>query len=280
MKLSGWIIGVWTLAIIGGVKGAEAGQGVDAHRAYSLAGWNIVESENFRFCSRGALKLNDSLVRAAESLRANLAARWLAESALAPWSPKCDVVLHTTTAAYLAAVPGGSQTVGSSLINTADGRVSLRRIDIRADRPGWFRAALGHELTHVVLADTFPDGRLPAWADEGMAVLADSGVKQEAHLRDLRSAQSLRRAFRLVELFALEGYPAAERQAAFYGQSASLVSYLVTRATPEHFVRFVHAAESDGYESAVRKVYGLRGVHELERHWLQYVSTSDTLARN
>lgn len=277
MKLSAWL--VFAGALAGGVR-TDASQPDKSHRAYTSAGWNIVESENFRFCCRGPLNLDAAVIGATESLRGDLTARWLAQSAPAQWGPKCDVVLHTTAAAYLAAVPGGDRTLGSSLINLADGRVCGRRIDIRADRPGWFRAALGHELTHVVLADKFRDGGLPAWADEGMAVLADSVVKQQAHLRDLHSAHSLRQTFRLVELLAMGGYPAAERQAAFYGQSASLVRYLVARGTPDQFVNFIHTAGSDGYESAVREVYGLRGVQELERHWLQHVSTSGTLARN
>lgn len=279
MKSSFWLALAYVLSLLSGAH-AATNHGEATYGTYTAAGWNMLESDNFRFCSKGPLKLDASLIKATESLRSELAARWLAEQAAGRWSPKCDVVLHATAAAYLSAVPGGGQTVGCSLIHMADGRVTGRRIDIRADRPGWFGAAFGHELTHVVLADKFSDGRLPAWADEGMAVLADSGVKQDAHQRDLHVARSSRRTFRLVELFALDGYPAAERQAAFYGQSASLVRYLVARGTPEQFVTFLIAAGSDGYDSAARKVYGLRGVRELERDWLQYVSTSGTLARN
>lgn len=250
-------------------------------RSYTAAGWNIVESQNFRFCSRGRLNLNDSVVQETERLRRQLAEQWLVEDG-APdaWRPKCDILLHTTTAAYLRSVPGGEQTVGSSIISTADGRVVGRRVDLRADRPGWLKAALAHELTHVVLADRFPDGRLPAWADEGMAVLADAHTKQDAHFRDLRAAQSQRRAFRLVELFALNGYPSSDRQAAFYGQSASLVRYLIGQGTPAQFVRFVRAADVGGYEAAVRDIYGLPGVRELERRWLQHLDVADAVAKN
>lgn len=279
MRLSGWLVVAVMLAWPGMVCGDTA-QASSLRRCYTSAGWNIVESENFRFCCRGRLDVDAAIVRTVESLRSELATAWLGEPSSGQWSPKCDIVLHTTVAAYLAAVPGGDQTVGSSLIDLGEGRVTGRRIDIRADRPGWLRAAVAHELTHLVLADKFADCRLPAWADEGMAVLADTAAKQDAHLRDLHSARSLRRAFRLVEMFALDGYPSADRQAAFYGQSVSLVRYLVSRGTPEQFVRFVRAAETDGYESAVRDIYGLRGVGDLERHWLQHLNTSGRLARN
>jgi hypothetical protein len=135
-------------------------------------------------------------------------------------------------------------------------------------------------MTHIVLADRFADGALPAWADEGMAVLADPDSKQDAHFRDLRMARTQRSTFRLVELFALSGYPSAERQAAFYGQSASLVRFLVARGTPDQFVRFMRAAADDGYEVAVRDVYGMQGVRDLERRWLQDVNVAYTVAKS
>ena len=256
-------------------------EGASKHRAYKSGSWNILETENFRFCSRGRLAVGETLIDTTERMRSTLGETWLGpQRPQEAWHPKCDIVLHSTSEDYLRAVPGGDQTVGCSLINTHEGRVVGRRIDIRADRSGWLDAALRHEMTHIVLADRFPDGVLPAWADEGMAVLADPNSKQDAHSRDLRIARSQRSTFRLVELFALNGYPSPERQAAFYGQSASLVRFLVGRGTPAQFVRFVRAASDDGYEVAVREVYGMEGVRDLERRWLQDVSVSGALAGN
>jgi hypothetical protein len=273
-----------SLFILGAVAQAAVAQAEAAstkRRAYVSGGWNVLETENFRFCSRGRLTLSDGLLEATEQMRATLAEMWLGEQGPQDaWCPKCDIILHSTSRDYLRAVPGGDQTVGSSLINTDKGRVVGRRIDIRADRPGWMNAALGHEMTHIVLADRFADGALPAWADEGMAVLADPGSKQDAHSRDLHIARSQRSTFRLVELFALNGYPSPERQAAFYGQSASLVRFLVARGTTTQFVDFMRAAGDDGYEAAIRKVYGMQGVRDLEHRWLQEVSVASSLADN
>jgi hypothetical protein len=266
-----------TLLLLGAVLEAEGASA--KRRTYVSGGWNVLETDNFRFCSRGRLTLSDALLEKTEQMRSTLAEHWLGEqSPDQAWRPRCDIILHGTSEDYLRAVPGGDQTVGCSLINTAEGRVVGRRIDIRADRPGWLQSALGHELTHIVLADCFADGALPAWADEGMAVLADPDSKQDAHSRDLEMARTKRSTFRLVELFALNGYPSPERQAAFYGQSASLVRFLVSRGTPDQFVRFVRAGADDGYEVAARDVYGMQGVRDLERRWLQDVSVADTLA--
>lgn len=247
------------------------------YRTWHSSGWTVLESANFRFCCVGRLTISDRLVEATEKLRIDLAEKWLGGAEA--WQPKCDLVLHATSAAYQRAVPGGQQTAGSGLIEVEGGKVVRRRIDIRADRPGWFDAALGHELTHVVLADLFPDGAVPAWADEGMAVLSDPSPKQDLHLRDLRLARQQRATYRLVELFALDGYPPAERHATFYGQSASLVRFLVARGTPEQFARFVRTASDHGHDRALREIYGMQGVEELERRWLRHLSVPASLVR-
>ena len=272
----------WALTICGasfapfGVTVAASG----SERCRSVAGgWNVIESANFRFCSRGKLSLSDKTIQATESLRERLSAKWSGKPSAAPaWRPKCDIILHGTAAAYRSAVPGGGQTLGSSVIDVANDAVVTRRIDIRADQPGWFDGVLAHELTHLVLADLFPGGRVPAWADEGMAMLADPAGKQDAHLRDLWLAQSQRGTFRLVELLAMQDYPSPDRQAAFYGQSVSIVQYLVERGTPAQFVQFVRTGAERGYEQALRDTYRFNGVAELERHWGQYSRTVGALA--
>lgn len=234
--------------------------------------WTICESANFRFCCRGTRTASQQTVLRAETLKSKLAGQWLGGAAQdsAAWTPKCDIILHATLASYLRSVPGGEQTVGSSLIEADHGRVATRRIDIRADKRGWFAEALAHELTHVILADVFPEGRVPHWADEGMAVLADPVAKQKAHFQDLRFARSARSAFRVVELLSLEGYPQPHRQAAFYGQSASIVRFLVERKSPSHFVKFIQTAEEQGYERALRNHYRIDGVRHLESLWGRY----------
>lgn len=244
----------------------------------SLGEWKICESANFRFCCRGRATASQETVEAAEALRSKLAAKWLGDDAPTEerWKPKCDVILHTSLASYLQAAPGAEQTVGSSLVEVERGQIVTRRIDIRADRPGWFASALGHELTHVVLADVFPNGNVPHWADEGMAVMADPAEKQNAHLRDMHVARGSRSALRVIELLALEGYPRPEQQAAFYGQSASIVRYLVERDSPERFVKFVRSAAKQGYEQALRDEYSIGGVRDLETRWARYVQREAT----
>lgn len=264
-----------------GHAGEEAACGCAGKPEYTTTtsgGWTICESANFRFCCRGRATASQETVAKAEALKAKLALKWLGAEAEADkdWRPKCDVILHTSAGSYLQAAPGGEQTLGSSLIEVERGQIVTRRIDLRADRTGWFNDALGHELTHVVLADVFPGGNVPHWADEGMAVLADTPAKQNAHFRDLQIARGSRSTLRLVELLALDGYPRPDQQAAFYGQSASIVRYLVERDGPEQFVRFVRGAAKRGYEQALREDYQINGIQGLELHWARYVQREST----
>ncbi|MEX2121529.1 MAG: hypothetical protein WD847_18210 [Pirellulales bacterium] len=169
------------------------------------------------------------------------------------------------------AVPGGAQTAGSSLVEIEHERVVTRRIDVRANRADWLTSALPHELTHLVLADLFVDRPIPRWADEGMAVLADTPAKQNEHLAAFHDAFARHNSLRLVELVGLQEYPAVG-QGVFYGQSVSLVDFLVQQGTPDRFARFLRSSVESGYESALRTTYRIDGIADLERRWRQGLS--------
>jgi hypothetical protein len=241
--------------------------------------WHVVETANFKIYCYGTSGVSPETAAACESLRNKLAARWLAD-AQDVWSPKCNLVLHSSDEGYLREVgAAGRSTAASTLIDRTAGRVSLRRIDVKATRPGWQEGALGHELTHVLLADRFARHALPRWVDEGVAILADTSDKQRRHRQDLDDALAARREFRLIELVTLIDYPDAQRWGTFYGQSASLVEYLVGRFGERPFLDFVEAAGKHGYERALATAYQL-STAELERQWRAHVaSTSATASR-
>lgn len=203
-----------------------------------------------------------------EALRKNLQERWLGSVKRVDWSPKCDIVVHGSLDSYLRhAGAEAKNSLGASRIALERGRVAARRIDVRADKPGWFDAVMPHELTHIVLADEFPQGTLPAWADEGMAVMADSPMKQALHLRDYHVTRTGRVSGTLTGFMTQRDYPCGHEIPAFYGRSVSLVRFLVDRKSPAEFVRFLHCAETRGYDAALRDCYGIDGAAALERQW-------------
>ena len=240
--------------------------------------WLVEETENFSICY--PLKRYDPATGIAlEKARTELQAAWLPANADTRWRPKCQIVLHASAAGYLQAVGRGAQaTSGSALVDFDQGRISARKIDIRGDRADWFSAALTHELTHVVLADRFISVAIPHWADEGMAILADTPDKQDRHAVDLREALGGRSEFRLAELLSLGGYPHPTRMGAFYGQSASLVDYLTTIGTREQLVTMVERATTEGYDVALREIYSIESVRHLERDWRQHLASDKTAA--
>jgi hypothetical protein len=149
-----------------------------------------------------------------------------------------------------------------------DKSISRRQLDIRGDTSEGL-AAVPHELTHIVLADLLGGRQPPRWADEGMAILADPLRKRQLHERDLRDGVSRRLSFRAVELLTLDSYPQSSRVPSFYGQSASITAFLVSRGHPATFVAFLRDALDRGYDSALKTRYDIAGISELERIWWQ-----------
>ena len=230
------------------------------------------QSENFTVTSRSADHDAREAARACEQLRARLRLQWCGDAANGQWTPKCELVIHAGRHDYLATVgSGAARTFGSSLLDFGrDKRISKRRIDLRGDSSAGM-AALPHEMTHVVLAELL--GRQPPrWADEGMALLADPPEKRSRHEQDLGQALSAGRTFRLAELLTLETYPHPSRVPAFYGQSASLTALLAGRDTPARFVEFLKHSSAHGYDAALKQIYAIDGVGQLERLWLEEVS--------
>jgi hypothetical protein len=238
----------------------------EANTASEVTGTALAAaSENFDVqCHPGCCDARQ-LARSCEQWRDHLRDRWLGQQGGAGWSPRCVVVAHARRQTYAVAVGrGGSQSFGSTWIDTKGNQVAARRVDLLMDGAGQL-SALGHELTHVVIADAFPGKQPPPWANEGMALLADSAAKQASHARDVTAARRAQTAFHCAELLVLEGYPRNDRIPAFYGQSAALVRLLAEADEPSQFVGFLRLAEKSGYDHALRATYGIAGASELER---------------
>lgn len=207
-----------------------------------------------------------------EQWKHRLSRQWLGQAACRHWETRCVVVVHRSASAYRRAVGAPVATAGASTLHVGAHGVLERRIDLRGDQLEAALAALPHEMTHVVLADLFSDLPPPAWADEGMATLADLPSKQARHAADLRTALVSGRCYRVVELLAMVDYPPPSRMHVFYAQSASLVQFLAELGGRESVPRFVLAAREVGYDAAVRSLYRLDGVGELEERWRRHAA--------
>jgi hypothetical protein len=229
--------------------------------------WLTSETPNFKiFCPPDVPVVE--IGRDCETLRSRLIAKWFGDSNPSVWSPKCLVVLHPSRSSYLNSVGlEAADTAGSSVVVCRAGKVVSRRVDLRGDRIDFRTAALPHELAHVVLADLFPGRSLPRWADEGMAILEDSVSKRSLHLRDLQAAWADGRLFHLRDLLQMREYPSHQNWGVFYGQSVSVVEYLVSRSDTRQFVNFLARLAKEDLDAALRETYAIADAEELDRLW-------------
>jgi hypothetical protein len=133
-------------------------------------------------------------------------------------------------------------------------------------------STLRHELTHVVTAAAGESalGTLPAWLDEGTAVFGQGDP--EGFGNAVEQAIDRGAVFSLRQITSSPGDPSAVNL--FYGQSWSVVNYLVERYGPEKFAQlFAEVKSGKRIDTALEAVYGFdqdgldnewRAAHGLE----------------
>lgn len=236
--------------------------------------WLYQRTANFRIWSSGTEAEARRLGGVCEGLRTRLRGSWLGDQNDSPWTPACDIVVHANREEYVRQLgPGSEQTSGCASIDLNSGRVVLRRVDLRGDATAWMSESLPHELTHVVLADRFCHQQISRWADEGMAILAEPIAKQALRDRDFKLAVANQKIFHVAELISRNTYPPVHLRAAFYGQCSSLVKLLVNRGTPRQFADYLELSMLEGHDQALREVYQIEGVAQLEQIWQRQLAS-------
>lgn len=208
------------------------------------------------------------IIEEAESLRRMIARRLVGLEVTDPWQPRCLLAIHTTPDAFTSAVGVPPSVVsGATSLEFAGDDVSLRRVDLMSDGitiPG----ALAHELVHVILGDLFLTTPPPRWADEGLAIMFDTSELQRRHEDDFQKARRSGQAWPLRELFELELQPTdGVRQRIFYGQSASVVRWLLAKAGTESLLRCLDDAGFEGHAAAIGRHYGFPSIEAMEAAW-------------
>lgn len=214
----------------------------------------------------------EQVALAAEAARDTQLKRWGDPARGLPWSPRCEVVLFPTSADFSRETGQPADSPGFSTMGMNEGKVVLRRVLLRMDHPATLKAVLPHEVTHVVLADLFPQKQIPRWADEGMAVLAEPSVEQRQRASELNDPLATGKLFKLNDLMTMD-YPESRHWPLYYAQSVSLTRFLVESESPAAFVKFVRAAQEVGFEPALKQVYRIRGFEELQARWLTFAKT-------
>jgi tetratricopeptide (TPR) repeat protein len=233
-------------------------------------GWTASESANFRVFHHQSAEFGARILQLAESSRMTQYERLYGPGATT-WLPRCDIFLHATGLEYAKATGKQPQAPGHSTLEVNQGKVVRRRIDLVADHPSLFAGTLPHEITHVILADLFPDPLLPRWADEALAVLAEPRGNVDRYLRLMPKLKQEGRLFAVGQLIAMQDFPDPARITAFYVESVSLVDLLVSERGEKKFLIFLRDSQRYGPEQALDRNYQIKGFADLQKHWLSKI---------
>jgi hypothetical protein len=232
-------------------------------------GWQVAETANFRLLHQHSRSLAEAVLRTAERTRTDQLSKWFGEVG-GDWEPKCRICLYPTGEAYGEATGAPVNPGGGHTDVRADGsRVISRCIHVHGARSYLLQGVVPHEVTHAVLAGRLGDSRVPRWADEGMAILAEAPKNIDMHLRYLPRMRADDALFRMRALIEMRDYPEPRELGVFYAQSVSLVDFLSRQKGTERFASFVRDGERGGYAESLRKHYGWSFV-ELDRHWRRH----------
>lgn len=205
----------------------------------------------------------------AEHHRARASQKWL--GSVPTWAQPCAI--HFTPMA--AGAPVGVTTFtfgrkeGAPVVESAT-------MELKGEFLSVLNNELPHEVTHAVVAHHFAKP-LPRWADEGIALQAESFDSQFYHETKARELLNLGRGIRLRVLFRMTEYP--QDLLVLYAQGHSVVRFLLLREidskgqTPEtRLLRFVNSGSAENtaesWDKAARDYFGFKTVDDLEEAWL------------
>jgi hypothetical protein len=194
----------------------------------------------------------------AEHYRREKAIEWLGKD-LPKWSKPCRVRVKITT-----------QGCGGATSFAFDkGKVLSQDMHLEGSLDRILSDCLPHEVTHTILAHWYGKP-LPRWADEGMALLSESSDSQVRHAAMMSRILDEGRRIPLRHLLPSHEFP--RDVMALYTEGYSLTDFLVKAGDRNTFLKLVRQGEQDGWDEAVRALYGWKTVEALEKAWLASVS--------
>jgi tetratricopeptide (TPR) repeat protein len=233
----------------------------------SAAGWTKTESANFRLMHHLAPAQAQTVLQALEKARSSAFEKWFASAGSNNWTSRCDVYVHPTADDYTRSTNADARWQGRTTFEVIDRRLTKRRIDLVGDNPEIITATIPREVTHVVVADVFPDPMLPRWAEFAMAVLAEPRENVQRYLQALPRLAHDHKLLAVGSLIQLKDYPDAATITAFYVQSVSLVDMLANEKGTQNFALFLQSAQRYGFERALKDSYGIKSYAALQEHW-------------
>jgi hypothetical protein len=231
-----------------------------------LDDWQVAETPHFRILHNQPKELVDRVGRVAEDTRLKLQRKWFGDDTI-DWDGRCSVYLHPDRAKYNAKA-GIPNALGHTRTFSWGKDVQSRSIHLPAQQPKMLEDVLPHEVSHSVLAVRF-QGRTPRWADEGMAMLAETApaiVECIGRLPKYKKDHSLFALDILMQTEETDHFQSLE----YYSQSASLVQFLTALKGPQAFTAFLQTSLVKDYPTALKQHYEITGFSDLQKRWQAY----------
>lgn len=212
-------------------------------------------SPNF-FVNAPTPEIAREVATTAERYRSELAVEWLGQE-LPNWARPCTVTVRV----------GQVGAGGVTSFNFDRGEVYGWNMTLQGPYDRILDSVLPHEVSHTIFACYFRRP-LPRWADEGAATLAEIDSERRRQTTTARQVLGNRQHIPLRKLVGMKEYPTEMRDVmTLYAEGYSLAELLVQRSGKTVYLNFLNDAHYIGWEQAVQKHYGYRGLEELEQEW-------------
>ena len=152
-------------------------------------------------------------------------------------------------------------------------------VGVATSQLGYGQRAVPHELTHWIVgqltSNSYGAG-LPVWLDEGLATYGEGDVNPQYQ----DALQFAIQNNRLISVRSLSSpfSPNAQEALISYGESNSIVSFLIEKYGKDKMVQLLHVfQEGSGYDAALDQVYGF-DQDGLDNAWRQSLGVAAGVA--
>lgn len=201
------------------------------------------------------------IAKEAELFRYKLALEWLGKP-IPNWKSPCTVNVK------VGQIGAGGMT---TFIFDRVGGVSDFKMNIQGPLARILDSVLPHEINHTIFAEHFRRP-MPRWADEGAATFVEDESERRRQMLLAMDVLKTARRIPLRSLLTIMDYPEEMRDVLnLYAEGYVLTELLIQSGGRAHFLNFLQAAHTGGWDRAIQTFYGKAGIAGLDQEWNQWV---------
>ena len=156
------------------------------------------------------------------------------------------------------------------MIEKVRGNLSEHHISCYQDQARLLSGILTHEVAHALLSHRVNNKTLPLWANEGFAVYSEPLHLHRHYMKILKKERARQTLVPLRKVLSRREYP-QDKVELYYGQSFSVVDFLIQEKGLHTFVQFLLTLNDDNLAAMVKRHYRIPGINALENRWLAWI---------